>query len=310
MKSPASPAAPDIEQALADFLIALRVEAGLSRNTLAAYKGDLRALIAWAVERGVLRLTDFDRDLIYGWLESLRAAGLAPSTVARRLSAASVWFAHLIAEGKLTLDPTALVRSPRLARALPKSLEVSEVERLLAAPLTDKSLAPWRRQRDAALLEVLYAAGARVSEATGLCTDGIEPALRVLRLQGKGRKVRLVPCNERARSALEVWMKEGRTTLKGHRQRPEVFLTKSGAPLDRSNAWRVVRRAALAAGVRGEVSPHTLRHAFATHLIEGGADLRSVQEMLGHASISTTEIYTHVDGEKLLALHRLYHPRA
>ncbi len=310
MTTPASPLAPQVERALGDFLVALRVEAGLSRNTLRAYKGDLSALMLWAGGRGVTRLEDFDRELIYGWLESLRAARLAPATVARRLSAASVWFAHLIAEGRLSVDPTSLVRAPRLPRALPKSLEVADVARLLAAPQSDMKLSSWRRQRDTALLEVLYAAGARISEAVGLRTDAIEPSLRVLRLSGKGRKMRLVPCNERARVALERWLAEGRTTLEGHRQRPEVFLTRTGAPLDRTNAWRAVKRAALAAGIRANVSPHTLRHAFATHLIEGGADLRSVQEMLGHASISTTEIYTHVDGEKLLALHRLYHPRA
>ncbi|MEO6711726.1 MAG: tyrosine recombinase [Planctomycetota bacterium] len=310
MSTPPAPVAPELERAMADFLVALRVEAGLSRNTLQAYKGDLRALTSWAAERGVSRLEQFDRELMYGWLESLRAAQLAPATVARRLSAASVWFAHLIGEGRLALDPTSLVRAPRLPRSLPKSLEVADVDRLLAAPLNDRRLPVWRRQRDAALLEVLYAAGARVSEAVELRTDAIEPALRVLRLTGKGRKTRLVPCNERARLALERWLAEGRTTLAGHQKRAEVFLTRSGAPLDRTNAWRAIKRAALGAGIRANVSPHTLRHSFATHLIEGGADLRSVQEMLGHASIATSEIYTHVDGEKLLALHRLYHPRA
>ncbi len=310
MATPEELAAAELERALADFLIALRVEAGLSRHTLSAYRSDLRQLIAWAGSRGVFKLADFDRELIYGWLESLRAAGLATSSVARKLSATSVWFAHLVAEGRIAGDPTALVRAPRMGRSLPKSLEVGEVERLLSAPTQDQSLPPWRQQRDAALLEVLYAAGARVSEAIGLCLDGIEPSLRVLRLYGKGRKVRLVPCNDRARAALELWIRDGREQLPHPRQRPEVFLTRSGTPLDRTNAWRAVKRAATAASIRGAISPHTLRHAFATHLIEGGADLRSVQEMLGHASISTTEIYTHVDGEKLLALHRLYHPRA
>ena len=295
---------------LADFLMALRVESGLSRNTLDAYRRDLRDLLAFGAARGVERLEQFDRDHVYGWLESLRERGLAPASVARKLSAASVWFAHEVSEGRLTRDPTDLVRGPRRSRPLPHSLDVGDVERLLEAPSRDTALPPWRRQRDRALLEVLYAAGARVSEAVGLTTDGIEPGLRVLRLFGKGKKVRLVPCNERARAALETWLADGRTRLAGHRQRSEVFLTKNGAPLDRSTAWRIVRRCALSAGLNGDVSPHTLRHAFATHLIEGGADLRSVQEMLGHASITTTEIYTHVDGEKLLALHRLYHPRA
>jgi integrase/recombinase XerD len=302
--------APAIAAAIEDFLVALRVEAGLSRHTLLAYGSGLRGLCQWAGTRDVLRLEDFDRELLYDWLEALRAAGLADSSVARKLSAVRVFCAHLIAEGRLAKDPTALVGAPRLARVLPQSLEVADVELLLSTPLTDSSLPPWRRLRDAALLEVLYAAGARVSEAISLATHGIDPTLRVLQLCGKGRKTRLVPCNERARQALENWIRDGRSTLPQPQLRSEVFLTRSGAPLDRTNAWRAVKHAALVAGIRVPISPHTLRHAFATHLIEGGADLRSVQEMLGHASVRTTEIYTHVDGERLLSLHRLYHPRA
>ena len=310
MATPTPEPAPEIAAAIDDFLAALRVEAGLSRNTLLAYGADLRAMVHWAAQRDVLRLEDFDRDLIHAWMESLRARGMADASVARKLSAASVFFAQRIAEGQLSNDPTAQVRAPRLARPLPKSLEVADVACLLAAPLGDESLPAWRRSRDAALVEVLYAAGARVSEALSLETNGIDPTLRVLQLTGKGRKTRLVPCNERARDALERWIQDGRTALPGHQLRSEVFLTRSGAPLDRTNAWRAVKRAAQAAGIRTPISPHTLRHAFATHLIEGGADLRSVQEMLGHASIKTTEIYTHVDGERLLSLHRLFHPRA
>jgi len=308
--APAPPPAPEIAAAIEDFLLALRVEAGLSRNTLLAYGADLRALMRWAGERGVLRLEDFDRELLYDWLEALRASALADSSVARKLSAASVFFAHLIAEGRLRNDPTARVAAPRLTRPLPTSLEVADVALLMEAPAADAGLPAWRRLRDAALLEVLYAAGARISEALSLTTNGIDPSLRVLQLTGKGRKTRLVPCNQRARDALERWIAQGRPTLDGHATRAEVFLTRSGAPLDRTNAWRAVKRAALVAGIRVPISPHTLRHAFATHLIEGGADLRCVQEMLGHASIRTTEIYTHVDGERLLSLHRLYHPRA
>lgn len=292
---------------LVDYLMALRVEAGLSRHTLDSYRRDLRALFA---AREAKRPEDLDADALYGWLDSLRNAGQAETTIARRLSAARGFFAHLIAEGRLRRDPSAQIPSPRLARRLPDSLAVRDVDALLEAPSKDHRIAAWRRQRDRALLEVLYAAGARISEAIGLTTDGLDPTLRVLRLTGKGGKTRLVPCNERARAALEAWLSEGRKGLAGAASRSEVFLSRSGQPLDRSNAWRVVRRAARLAGLRAHVSPHSLRHAFATHLIEGGADLRSVQEMLGHASIRTTEIYTHVDGEGVLALHRLHHPRA
>ena len=220
----------------------------------------------------------------------------------------------LVAEGTLTSDPAALIRAPMLRRALPHALDVEQVERLLAAPeqstRAGASAPDGIAQRDSALLMVLYSCGARVSEAIGLRTDGLEPSLRVMRLAGKGGKQRLVPCGERARRALERWLGDGRTRIRDALKRPEVFLTRSGAPLDRTNAWRRVKLAALAAGLDPSISPHTLRHCFATHMIEGGADLRSVQEMLGHASIRTTEVYTHLDSEHILSLHRLYHPRA
>jgi integrase/recombinase XerD len=184
-------------------------------------------------------------------------------------------------------------------------LAVEEVERLLAAPDGEG----WRDQRDRALLEVLYACGARVAEAIGLRTDSLEPSLRVLRLLGKGSKMRVVPIGARAREALVHWIENGRRELPGGRKRAEVFLSRNGKPLDRTNAWRRVKAVALRAGLAASISPHTLRHSFATHLLAGGADLRAVQEMLGHASIRTTEVYTHLDNEELHGIHRLYHPR-
>jgi len=294
---------------VADFLEALRVEAGASRNTLAAYRGDLDAWLAFAAEAGIRRWEELAPETIVRWLGGLRARGLAEPTVARRLCALRMTLRHLVAEGLLTRDPAALLRAPVLRRALPSTLSAGDVERLLAAPARSRSRDPWLARRDTALLEVLYASGARVSEAVGLRTDGLEPSLRVLRLFGKGGKERLVPLGARARRALEAWLADGRTDLPGARRRPEVFLTRSGRPLDRANAWRRVKAAAAAAGLPSSISPHTLRHSFATHLIEGGADLRSVQEMLGHASIRTTEVYTHLDAEHVRSLHRLYHPR-
>jgi integrase/recombinase XerD len=168
----------------------------------------------------------------------------------------------------------------------------------------------WRVERDRALFEVIYACGARVSEAVGLRTNEIEPSLRVLRLLGKGSKTRIVPLGERAREALERWIAGGRRSLPNAARADAVFLTKSGRPMSRGDAWRVVKEAARRAGLPSTISPHTLRHSFATHLVEGGADLRSVQEMLGHASIRTTEVYTHLDTEHVSSLHRRYHPRA
>ncbi len=298
---------------LEDFLEALRVEAGLARNTLAAYRGDLTGFLRWAAERGVDRWEQIQPDQVVDYLGHLRLAGAAEASVARHLSALRMALRHRVASGAQERDPTALLASPLLARALPTTLDVGEVERLLAAPGTDT----WQGLRDTALLEVLYACGARVSEAVGLRTDGLEPSLRVLRLHGKGAKTRLVPIGERARLALDRWLTEGRPRLPEPRgggrasagRRPEVFLARSGRPLDRTSAWRRVKLAAQRAGLTQNVSPHVLRHSFATHLIEGGADLRSVQEMLGHASIRTTEVYTHLDVEHVRSLHRLYHPR-
>jgi len=258
-----------------------------------------------------MRFEDLDAQSIVDYLAARRAAGAAEASVARNLASLRMCLRYLVAEGRLARDPAALVRAPLLTRALPHTLDVEQTERLLAEPEREaQSPGAWRAQRDSALLLVMYSCGARVSEAVGLRTDGLEPALRVLRLYGKGKKQRVVPCGARARAALGRWLGDGRARLPGAARRPEVFLTAQGAPLDRTNAWRRVKRAALRAGLDASISPHTLRHCFATHMLEGGADLRSVQEMLGHASVKTTEVYTHLDPEHVLGLFRLYHPRA
>lgn len=302
---PAPPLPPALEDPLRDFLLALRVEAGLAANTLRAYRGDLERFLASCHARGVGTFQRLQAEHIIDFLDAERAAGRAESSRARCLSAIRMCLAHLYSEGLLSQDPSARLSAPVLRRSLPSTLSVEEVGRLLAAP----NGAGWRDQRDRAFLEVLYATGARVSEAVGLETDAIEPSLRVLVLTGKGNKTRIVPLGERARSALSAWLDGGRKQLLAQQRSLRVFLSQSGRGLDRTNAWRTVQRCALAAGLTTKVSPHTLRHSFASHLIEGGADLRSVQEMLGHASIRTTEIYTHLDSEHVRSLHRLYHPR-
>lgn len=299
---------PEFATAAEDFLTALRVEAGLARSTLAAYRADLVRLLAWCATRGRRKLATISDDDLVDFLAERRAQGVGEATVAHHLTVARMAFRFLVAEGALERDPTARIASPRLRRCLPSLLSPSDVELLLSAPAA-RGASDWRAERDRALLEVLYAAGARISEAIALRTDSIEPSLRVLRLTGKGQKTRIVPCGAAARAALERWITGARTRLPNAAQRPEVFLTKSGRPLDRLTGWRIVKDAARAVGLPADVSPHTLRHSFASHLIEGGADLRSVQEMLGHASIRTTEVYTHLDTEHVLAIHRLHHPR-
>lgn len=295
-----------LREGLEDFLEALRVEAGLARSTLRSYRADLERCLSWMTARGVRRYDALGPEHVVDYLAARRQSGAAEGTVAHDLTALRMLCAHLLAQRQLARDPCALLRAPVLRRTLPHALDVTEVEALLAAPAGEQ----WRDVRDRALLEVLYACGARVSEAIALRTDDLEPELRVLRLTGKGSKTRLVPCGARARAALQAWIGGARARLPGASRRPEVFLTRSGAALDRTNAWRRVKAAALKAGLTVRVTPHTLRHSFATHLIEGGADLRSVQEMLGHASVQTTEVYTHVDRDHLLGVHRLYHPRA
>ena len=299
------PLPPAFRAALTDFLEALRIEAGLAANTLHAYRSDLTAFLAWAARRGLSEFGELDARALVDHLAVRRAAGQAEASVARALVAIRMLLRHLVAEGRLARDPSALLAAPVLRRSLPHVLDVEQVEALLAAPSGNT----WRDRRDRALLEVLYASGARVSEACGLRLDHLAPELRVLRLLGKGDRMRIVPIGERARGALEAWIDGGRASLPGARARAEVFLTRSGRPLSRVDAWRRVKAAALRANLPAEISPHVLRHSFATHLIAGGADLRSVQEMLGHASIRTTEVYTHLDADHVRSLHRLYHPR-
>ena len=294
----------ELARGLADFLEALRVEAGLAKNTLSAYRGDVQRFLAFARARGVRRWRELGPELLVEHLERMRLGGAAEASVARALSALRMCLRHQVLEGLLGEDPLARMEGPRLRRSLPHVLAPQEVERLLAVDGSS-----WRVQRDRALLEVLYACGARISEAAALRTTAIEPSLRVLVLSGKGGKTRLVPLGARARAALETWLAGGRAQLLRGRKSEHVFLSKSGRPLDRSTGWRVVKAAARRAGLSSAVSPHWLRHSFASHLLEGGADLRAVQEMLGHASIATTEIYTHLDAEHVRSLHRLYHPR-
>jgi len=295
---------PHLESGLEDFLDAMRVEAGLARNTLRAYRGDLERFLRWAARAGLRSWQELETPLVVDYLAARRSEKAAEATVARNLVALRMAVRHLVQEGVLAKDPTALLPAPVLRRLLPRTLTAEDVERLLTACNGDG----WRDQRDRAFLEVLYACGARVSEVCGLRTDDLEPELRVLRLTGKGDKTRFVPMGERAREALQRWLQDGRKLVVNARL-PEVFLSKSGRPFDRTNAWRRVKAAALAADLSMRITPHTLRHSFATHLIEGGADLRAVQEMLGHASIRTTEVYTHLDAEHVRSVHRLYHPR-
>lgn len=290
---------------LADFLDYLAIEQDASPLTVEAYGRDLRGF-ARSVKKGVLAA---DAESVRAFLAAEHARGLDPATLARRLAALRALYRFLAAEGRIASDPTERIVAPRTPRKIPRVLSPAQVDTLLAA--RGRGLAA---SRDRAALELLYATGARASEvvqvreadARHAIAAGETPVLRVI---GKGRKERLVPLGGRAREALALYLERARPKLDRQR-RPELLLARTGAPLDRRDLWRLVKRAVVRAGLpREAASPHTLRHSFATHLVAGGADLRVVQELLGHARVTTTQIYTHVDAERLQEVHRRFHPR-
>lgn len=293
----------DADRDLIDtFLDALWMERGLSANTLQAYRSDLRHFLLWHNSRGGRFGTTTAADI-----QAFLAAqgGRSVRTVARRLSTLRRLFQFLLRTGRMPIDPTAVVESPRLGRSLPKSLTEGEVEALLQAPdlQTDAGI------RNRAMLELLYATGLRVSELVGLRMDQINLRQGVVRVLGKGDKERLVPLGEEAVSWLERYLSAARSALLHHQPSATLFPGNRGTPLTRQAFWHAIKRHARKAGMSGNITPHVLRHAFATHLLNHGADLRVVQMLLGHADISTTQIYTHVARERLKKLHAEHHPR-
>lgn len=283
----------------------LQYERGLSRRTVEAYLRDCGAFVAFALGAGVERPRRVDFALLRDFVAHLTSEGLAASTVARKVSALRGYFGFLVEEGIVEGDPTERLEAPKRGRTLPNVLTVHEVERLLSAVAPEEELA----FRDAAMLEVLYGAGLRVSELIGLRLRDLLPEEGLVRVLGKGSKERLVPVGAGARRAVERYLRELRPRLERGESRGRVFLNHHGRPLSRMGVWKILRRHVRRADLGKRVSPHTLRHTFATHLLEGGADLAAVQEMLGHADISTTEIYTHVDRSYLREVHRASHPR-
>jgi len=294
----------EIHDAIDQFLIYARVERGLSPNTVTAYATDLQGFAEFLIgrERGALEDVS-PRDVVDFLLEQA-AAGLSGRSQARRLVAIRGLFRYLCAERILTRDPTEAVPLPRPVQRLPRVLSRQEVEGLLAAPDRSTPIGV----RDAAMLETLYAAGLRVSELVSLRTANLHLERGYLRVTGKGRKQRLVPIGGMAVEAVERYIHEVRPGW-DRSQSPALFLTARGGPMTRQGFWKRVKVHARAAGITVPISPHKLRHSFATHLLEGGADLRAVQEMLGHADISTTQIYTHVSQARLRRMVEEHHPR-
>jgi integrase/recombinase XerD len=286
------------------FLDFLAVEKGLARNSLSAYATDLRHFGHYLNDQR-LELERVERIHIVKYFQSIRGAGISARSVARALAAIRGLFRFLVAERHLKKDPTENLENPKLWSTLPKSLQPEEVEALLAAP--DRSTPDGLR--DAAMLELLYATGLRVSELIKVRIDELVMDAGFLRTIGKGSKERIVPFGDTAKAVIVQFMERGRPELDKHSD-PHLFLSRLGRPMTRQSFWMKIVRYAREADIKSHISPHVLRHAFATHLLENGADLRSVQMMLGHADISTTQIYTHVSRARLQKMYESYHPRA
>ena len=295
----------DLGSLVRSFLDYLTVECGLSENTITAYRSDLAKFLRHLDERHVARLDLMTTERIVTFLIELKEAGAHVNTIARNLVAIKMFFRFLWTEGHTPTEITSVLRSPKLWRYLPEVLNESEVADLLAAPDPSSLLG----LRDRAILEMLYATGARVSEVGDMTLEALNLDLGFARCMGKGRKERLVPLGEPAVAALRDYMDRARPALLRDRTHDVLFVSRSGRGLTRDAIWRLVDKYTKKAGIAKKASPHTLRHSFATHMLEHGADLRTVQELLGHANIATTEIYTHVDRSRLKRIHKQFHPR-
>jgi len=286
------------------FVDALWMEHGLSDNTLMAYRNDLSGLAVWLAGHG-RGLPDAGREDLLAYLSERVGEGARPRTTARLLSSMRRFYRHLVREGRVQKDPSVLIDTPRIGRPLPDTLSEREVETLLHTPDDTDTIG----LRDRAMLELLYACGLRVSELVGLTTEQVNLPQGVVRLVGKGNKERLVPLGEEAIDWLQRYLDESRPALAGAGSARHLFITRRGKGMTRQAFWYRLRHYALESGVDKPLSPHTLRHAFATHLLNHGADLRVVQMLLGHSDLSTTQIYTHVARERLKDLHAQHHPR-
>ncbi len=294
------------------FLTYLRVEKGFSPNTLEAYQNDLNQLLEFVERDGRYRSIvpswdNFGRHGLASYMLDLKGRGYAVTTLARKVAATKSFFNFMVSEGKISHNPAENLMSPKVGKPLPDAISISEIRELINQPA--KSSAP-ECKRDRAMLELLYASGMRVSELVSLNTDDIDISGNTIRCFGKGRKERIVPIYPQAAQSVAVYLKEVRPQLVHKDNEPALFVNQRGERLTRQGLWQILKAYAKAAGLKSKVTPHTLRHSFATHMLSGGADLRAVQEMLGHANISTTQIYTHVSSEHIRRAYNDAHPRA
>lgn len=293
----------EADRLLDQFINYLRVERGLAGNTVQSYNRDLIRFVQFLEKTGLLPL-DVNQDHILQYLATLQGT-LSMRSIARNLSAVKMFYRFMVSDGKLRTSPARLLKTPKVVKRLPRILSHQEVERLISQPDTGHHLG----QRDKAMLELLYATGLRVSELVGLRVSNINLEAGYVRMVGKGSKERMIPIGGKAIEALKDYIPNGRFVLLRKRTSPYLFLTLRGRPMTRQGFWKIIKGYGLKAGIKTRLTPHKLRHSFASHLLEGGADLRSVQVMLGHEDISTTQIYTHITKERLKKIHEKYHPR-
>jgi integrase/recombinase XerD len=300
------PAPPEQFSALLElFLLYLVSERRLADNTATAYESDIRFFLGFIADRKINDLGSIDLETIHGFLIGCRQRSISNRSNARRVSALNAFFTFLAARDKIDRNPFALVDLPKSGRSLPKALSLDEINRMLELPAHPAPLT----LRNRTMLLLLYSTGLRVSELVNLPLTGINMESGFLKVLGKGNKERLVPFGTAAKEAVQKYVQAGRPSLLKGRKSPFLFLTNRARPMTRARFWQIVRETARASGISKPISPHMLRHSFATHLLANGADLRAVQMMLGHADISTTQIYTHIDQDRLKSIHRSFHPR-
>ena len=303
--APMAPVPSAYADALDDFLAYIELEKGLSRNTAKSYENDLRQAAHQLKRHGAANWTKVTNQHLTSWLHWLSDENFSESSQARKLAAVRMFFRHLVRQGGRMDDPAALLSGPKFRRKLPEVLTAGEMDRLLAAPSGGDAYSV----RDRAMLELFYSSGLRISELCGLTLQQVDLENAFVRVFGKGSKERVVPLGAKARDAVQAYLGSGRPKLVKSRTGSELFLSERGKAISRKTLWVIVKNSARRAGIEKPVKPHLLRHSFATHLLGGGADLRAIQEMLGHASIGTTQIYTAVESSRLLDQHAKFHPR-
>jgi integrase/recombinase XerD len=304
-EAPMPPSPTGFADGIDDFLAYIELEKGLSRNTAKSYENDLRQAAHRLKHLGAANWLKVTPRHLAGWLHWLSDEKFSESSQARKLAAIRMLFRHLLRQGRRTDDPAALLSGPKFRRKLPQVLTAGEMDRLLAAPAGGDAYAV----RDRAMLELFYSSGLRISELCGLTLQQVDLENGFVRVFGKGAKERVVPLGARARDAVQTYLVSARPRLVKSRTGSELFISERGKAISRKTLWVIVKNSAKRAGIEKPVKPHLLRHSFATHLLGGGADLRAIQEMLGHASIGTTQIYTAVESSRLLDQHAKHHPR-